>query len=278
MKIQEILDKYQIKIKKHWGQNFLINDHIIDNIIKKSTINPGDGIIEIGPGLGIMTKKLLENNLKVVAIEIDHDLILPLSEKFHHQKNLTIINIDFLEVNLVEIVNKYFNKNQSIHIIANLPYYITTPILFKCFENRQLFNNFIFMMQKEVGERIVSSNNKKLYNNLSVVCQFYSTPKIILEVNCNNFFPKPNVDSVVVNFQLHNKYQFDDDQQFIKFVRKLFLYKRKTLFNNLNQIIKNKTKTEAILKSLNLPLLIRSEQLIVEQFIEIYKIVNKNEI
>lgn len=276
MKIKELLNKYNLHTKKRLGQNFLINDHIITNIFNKSDINDGDGVIEIGPGLGTMTKQLLNYKLKVVIIEIDKDLIIPLQEQFINN-NVEIINEDFLNIDLEVIVEKFFNKDQKIHIVANLPYYITTPILFKCFESKNLFSSFIFMMQKEVGQRIVSGNNKKNYNNLSVICQFYSQPKIILEVNRNNFFPVPNVDSVVVNFQLHNKYQIDDNEQFTQFVRKLFIYKRKTLFNNLNHIVNDKNQTMLILEQLNLNLLIRSEQLSVQDFINLYKII-KNKI
>ncbi|WP_342223909.1 16S rRNA (adenine(1518)-N(6)/adenine(1519)-N(6))-dimethyltransferase RsmA [Spiroplasma endosymbiont of Asaphidion curtum] len=276
MKPQAILLKYNLHPIKKWGQNFLNNEQIVNQITNSFGCENTDGILEIGPGLGIMTASLLKKAQKVVSIEIDKKLIPILNEHFKNETNFKLINDDFLNVNLSLLIKEHFVNIKRIHIVANLPYYLTSPILFKLLDNVQYFTSFTLMMQKEVAQRITSLPNNKAYSNLSVICQYYSKVSILLKISRHNFFPEPNVDSWIVHFALQKNYQVDNEREFNDFVRKLFAMKRKTLLNNLNLITNNKQISESLILKLNLPLTIRSEQLTIEQFINLYHFVKDN--
>ncbi|WP_338981836.1 16S rRNA (adenine(1518)-N(6)/adenine(1519)-N(6))-dimethyltransferase RsmA [Spiroplasma endosymbiont of Eupeodes luniger] len=276
MKPQAVLLKYNLHPMKKWGQNFLNNEQIVNQITNTFRCENTDGILEIGTGLGIMTVSLLKKAQKVVSIEIDKKLIPILNEQFKNEANFKLINNDFLNVNLPLLIKEHFVNIKRIHIVANLPYYLTSPILFKLLDNVEYFTSFTLMMQKEVAQRIISLPDNKAYSNLSVICQYYSKVSIPLKVSRHNFFPEPNVDSWIVHFDLQKKYQVDNEREFNDFVRKLFAMKRKTLLNNLNVITNNKQISESLILKLNLPLTIRSEQLTIEQFINLYHFVKDN--
>lgn len=273
---KKILKKYDLHAVKRFGQNFLVNDNIIDKIIKTGDFKSEDGVIEIGAGFGHLTNKLLNSAQKVVAIEIDKKLVPILETELKEHKNLKIINEDFLSLNLKKLINEQFAINQKIHIIANLPYYITSQIVLKLLENIELFNSFTLMMQKEVAQRFCAKPKTKIYNNLSVMCQFYCDVKIAFDVSPNNFTPIPNVTSSVVYFKVNPKFQLDEPQVFWKFVRSCFLNKRKTLVNNLAVYLNNKEKAIDFINDLSWTLTIRSEELTFSMFYQLFNIINNN--
>ncbi|WP_400254712.1 16S rRNA (adenine(1518)-N(6)/adenine(1519)-N(6))-dimethyltransferase RsmA [Spiroplasma endosymbiont of Cleonymus obscurus] len=271
---KKILKKYDLHAVKKFGQNFLINNNIIDKIVKTSNFKDEDGIVEIGAGIGHLTNKLLSTAQKVVTIEIDKKLIPVLEKELNEYKNLKIINDDFLNLDLKKIINEEFAINQKIHVIANLPYYITSQIVLKLLENIELFDSFTLMMQKEVAQRFCAKPKTKVYNNLSVMCQFYCDVKIIFDVSPNNFTPIPNVTSSVVYFKVNPKFQLDEPQLFWKFVRSCFVNKRKTLVNNLGIYLNSKEKAVNLINDLSWTLTIRSEELTFSIFYQLFTIIN----
>lgn len=272
---KKILKKYDLHVVKKFGQNFLINNNIIDKIVKTSNFKDEDGIVEIGAGIGHLTNKLLSTAQKVVTIEIDKKLIPVLEKELNEYKNLKIINDDFLNLDLKKIINEEFAINQKIHVIANLPYYITSQIVLKLLENIELFDSFTLMMQKEVAQRFCAKPKTKVYNNLSVMCQFYCDVKFFFDVSPNNFTPIPNVTSSVVYFKVNPKFQLDEPQLFWKFVRSCFVNKRKTLVNNLGIYLNSKEKAVNLINDLSWSLTIRSEELTFSMFYQLFTIINK---
>lgn len=272
---KKILKKYDLHVVKKFGQNFLINNNIIDKIVKTSNFKDEDGIVEIGAGIGHLTNKLLSTAQKVVTIEIDKKLIPVLEKELNEYKNLKIINDDFLNLDLKKIINEEFAINQKIHVIANLPYYITSQIVLKLLENIELFDSFTLMMQKEVAQRFCAKPKTKVYNNLSVMCQFYCDVKFFFDVSPNNFTPIPNVTSSVVYFKVNPKFQLYEPQLFWKFVRSCFVNKRKTLVNNLGIYLNSKEKAFNLINDLSWSLTIRSEELTFSMFYQLFTIINK---
>lgn len=247
--------------KKSLGQNFLIDDNIKRKIVESASIDEGSLIIEVGPGSGAITKYLVTFGVPVIAFEIDERLKSELESI--NASNLEVIFKDFLKVNLKEVLSKY--KYKKIHLIANLPYYITTPIITKVMEE-ELVYEMIIMVQKEVGDRFKASPNTKEYNSLSVFLQYYFDISKVTLVSRNSFVPKPNVDSIVLKFVKKDKLlEVNDIELFFKFVRDSFTQKRKNLRNNLKNY--DLEKIEKALKVLNKDLTYRAEQLSIEDFI-----------
>lgn len=247
--------------KKSLGQNFLIDDNIKRKIVESASIDEGSLIIEVGPGSGAITKYLVTFGVPVIAFEIDERLKSELESI--NASNLEVIFKDFLKVNLKEVLSKY--KYKKIHLIANLPYYITTPIITKVMEE-ELVYEMIIMVQKEVGDRFKASPNTKEYNSLSIFLQYYFDISKVTLVSRNSFVPKPNVDSIVVKFVKKDKLlEVNDIELFFKFVRDSFTQKRKNLRNNLKNY--DLEKIEKALKVLNKDLTYRAEQLSIEDFI-----------
>lgn len=211
--------------KKKWGQNFLIDSNTINKIISSIKFTKNDRLIEVGPGKGAITNKLGENAKSLTAVEIDSNLSNSLKKNCN--KNIQIINEDFMKIHLED-----FDANI---IVGNLPYYITTPILFKIFESKLKWERAYFLMQKEVAERIVSQPNKKTYGRLSVMCQIFSTPKILFNVSPNVFRPVPKVDSCFVEFRKNDKYEIIDYMRFKDIIRKIFNKRRKKLKNCIDE-------------------------------------------
>ena len=258
------LNEENFNFKKKFGQNFIVDKNIIHSIINKSNIDKNTLVIEIGPGAGALTTELDKVSGHVIAYEIDKTL-KPILEK-QNLNNTTIIYEDFLKRNIKEDLKQYnYQKN---YVVANLPYYITTPIIIKLIEDKLDIDKIVVMVQKEVGNRFKAKPNTKEYNSLSIFLNYYYTVEKILDVSKNVFIPKPNVDSIVVSLtKRKTKIKVDNEQIFFKLVKDAFKQKRKNLKNNLKNY--NLEKIEEILKKHNLDLTVRAEALPTEIFAEI---------
>ena len=263
-KIKEQLNQTNFNFKKKFGQNFIVDKKVIHSIISKSTIDKDTLVIEIGPGAGSLTTELDKVAGHVLAYEIDVTL-KPILEK-QNLTNTTIIYEDFLKRNIEKDLKKYNYKKA--YVVANLPYYITTPIIIKLIEDKLNIDKIVVMVQKEVGNRFKAKPNTKEYNSLSIFLNYYYTVEKLLAVSKNVFIPKPNVDSIVVSFvKKETKIKVDNEQIFFKLVRNSFKQKRKTLKNNLKDY--NLEIIEEVLKKHNLDLNVRAEALPIEIFAEI---------
>ncbi len=250
------------KTKHSLGQNFLKDITIIDKIVNSVNVNSDDKILEIGPGIGYLTKELKKFNVDLTAFEIDLDTKEYLS-KLEDDKT-KIIYEDFLKINL----NDYFNSTDNIHVIANIPYYITTPIIEHVINSNLNILDMTLMVQKEVANRLTASPCNKEYGYISVYLNYYYDLKKIIDVPRKCFNPIPNVDSAVIQLVRHNKYKIDNEEQFFNFVSDAFKMKRKNLRNNLCNY--NLNKINEVLKKHNMDLTNRAEQLSIDIFIELY--------
>ena len=263
-KMKEELENNNFNFKKKFGQNFIIDKNIINNIVEKSNVDKDTLVIEIGPGAGSLTNILGEKAKNVIAYEIDKSL-KPILEKNIHS-NTEIIYEDFLKRNVFEDIQKY--EYQKLYVIANLPYYITTPIIMKLIEDKINVDKIVVMVQKEVGDRFKAKPNTKDYNSLTIFLNYYFNVSKIMDVSRNVFIPKPNVDSIVVSFTKKDKrLKVKNEQLFFKLVRDSFKQKRKTLKNNLKGY--DLPKIEEVLNKHNLDLSVRAEALSIEIFAEI---------
>lgn len=269
---KEILKKYDLFAQKKYGQNFLIDDFALVKIINSADISKEDLIIEIGPGLGNLTKRLCEKAGQVVAIEIDKNMVKILKEEYNHLTNLTIINEDVMKSNLNEIVSNYKGLG-SVKVVANLPYYITTPIIMKLLESELNIELIEVMVQKEVALRLCATPTGKEYGAITVAVNYYSEPKYIATVPSTSFFPEPNVDSAIVLLKLLKEpiVSVNKDLMF-DIVKKSFSQKRKTLLNSLGNACINEVDKERlanILNELGIDLQIRAERLSLKDFADI---------
>ena len=264
-KIKENLENNNFNLKKKFGQNFIIDENIIDSIINKAEIDKNTLVLEIGPGAGSLTYKLAKNAKNVLCYEIDTTLKEILENNLQEYNNVNIIYEDFLKANINDQIKKY--TFEKLYVVANLPYYITTPILIKLIEDRIAVDKIVVMVQKEVGDRFKAKPNTKDYGSLSVYLNYYFNVKKILDVSRNIFIPKPNVDSIVVEFTKKERKVLRNEQLFFKLVRDSFKQKRKNLRNNLRDY--DLDKIEKILKKYNFDLTIRAEQLDIDIFIDI---------
>ncbi len=251
-KTLEIINKYNFHLKKGFGQNFLVDVNILRKIVDSADILPNTMVIEIGPGIGSLTEQLAKKAKKVIAYEIDRSLIPILAETLQGYDNVKIINEDILKANISEMIKKEFKDDTDIAVVANLPYYITTPILMNLLEQKLPIKRFCVMMQKEVAMRLCGGPNTKEYNALSIALQYYTIPKIVLNVPRNVFIPKPNVDSAVLRLDLRDKraVSVKDEEFFFKVVKSSFRQRRKTIFNNLKQSLKE-INPDMIIEALN---------------------------
>ena len=231
----EILNKYKFVFQKKFGQNFLIDTHVLDKIILAADITKEDFVLEIGPGIGTLTQYLCENAREVVAVEIDKMLIPILEDTLSEYDNVTVINEDVLKLDLNELVRER-NHDKPIKVVANLPYYITTPIIMDLFERRLPLKNITVMVQKEVADRMQAAPGNKDYGALSLAVQYYAKPYIAANVPPNCFMPRPNVGSAVINLTLHREapIQVEDEKLLFRMIRASFNQRRKTLVNGLN--------------------------------------------
>lgn len=266
VKFKKKMEKYNFNLKKMYGQNFIIDENIINNIITNSNIDKETLVIEIGPGAGSLTYKLGCSAKNVLCYEIDTSLKSLLEENLKGLNNVDIIFKDFLEVNVLEDIKKYSFK--KLYVVANLPYYITTPIIIKFISDEVPVDKMVVMVQKEVGDRFKAQPNSKDYNSLSIYLNYYFDIKKVLDVSKNVFMPKPNVDSIVLEFSKKEKlYKLKNNKLFFKLVKDAFTQKRKTLKNNLKGY--DLDIIESVLKEYNLDLSVRAEQLPIEIFVNI---------
>ena len=266
-----ILNKYNITANKSYGQNFLIDEYVVENIVDKAEVNKEDLIIEIGPGLGTLTSLLLEKAGKVICVELDPKMINILNDRFSLYENFELINNDILKVNLKELINNNSNF-KNVKVVANLPYYITTPIIMKLLEDKLNLKSITVMVQKEVAERLAEQPGGKETGTITYSINYYTDPSIILDVSNECFVPSPKVDSAVIQLLVLDKpkIQVIDEALFFKVIKSAFLQKRKTLINSLsNSGIADKNFLENMLNKLDINPKIRAEQLTLEQFGEI---------
>lgn len=265
-----VLQKYNFTFQKKYGQNFLIDSHVLEKIMDAAEIGKDDCVVEIGPGIGTMTQYLAERAGEVVAVEIDKNLIPILTETLADYKNVSIINEDILKVDLNRIVEEK-NGGRPVKIVANLPYYITTPIIMGLFENHVPVKSITVMVQKEVADRMQVGPGTKDYGALSLAVQYYAKPEIVAMVPPNCFIPRPNVASAVIRLTCHEKkpVEVKDEKGMFALIRASFNQRRKTLANSLsnaqNLSLTREQVTEA-LESMQLSPTIRGEALTLEQF------------
>lgn len=284
VRTKAIVNRYFIHAKKNLGQNFLIDLAAIKGIVIAADIHSGDQVIEIGPGIGSLTEQILMAGAKVAAYEVDTDLpeILKneLPAKLDGQvldERFKLIMKDVLKANFKEDIGDFFDFDKPIKIVANLPYYITTPILFDLIKSELDFVSLTLMMQKEVAERLVAHPKTKAYGPLSIAVQTRMQVTFDEDVKSSSFMPRPKVDSAVVTLRpLTKKYDISDYNYFDHLVKISFSQRRKTLNNNLKPIIKDKDEREQIITTLGLDLRVRPEELTIPQFIELAHLVKKH--
>ena len=260
---QDLIKGYNFK--KKFGQNFLKDENILRNIVEKSEVDKDTLVIEIGIGAAYLTYYLSEKAKNVLGYEIDESLKDIISSQLEGKDNVEIVYQDFLKSNPIEDIKKYDYK--KIYVVANLPYYITTPIIIKLIEDKIPVEKIVVMVQKEVGDRFNAKPNSKEYNSLTIFLNYYFDIKKLMDVSRNCFVPKPNVDSAIIEFKRHNKYSLNNEEIFFKLVRNSFKFKRKNLKNNLKEY--NLDKIEEALMKLNKDLTVRAESLTIYDFIYI---------
>lgn len=253
------------KFKKSYGQNFINDHHIVENIVKYTDIEEDSLVIEIGPGSGALTKELSKKSKYVLAYEIDTRLEDILDENLSDYHNINIIFDDFLTRNISEDIKQYDYKN--LYVVANIPYYITTSILVKLIESKLPFKKITVMIQKEVGDRFMAKPKSREYGSITVFLNYYFDVIKLFDVGRNSFVPKPNVDSVVISLIRKPTKHVNNEEVFFQLIRDAFRFKRKNIRNNLKNY--NLSKIEEVLKKYNLDLTVRAEQLPVDIFIDI---------
>ena len=276
---RSIMKRYNIRANKSLGQNFLINNEVVENIISSSEISKEDMVIEIGPGLGTLTKYLLEKAGKVLCIELDTKMIRILQDRFWQYNNFELINADILKVNLNEIIteNKKDGKIKNVKIVANLPYYITTPIIMKLLEEKLDIKSITVMIQKEVADRLIETPGGKNTGAITYTVYYYCESEKIMEVPNSSFIPEPEVTSEVIKLNLRNEPAVDIKNTKVMFmiIKSAFMQRRKTLLNALTntKVFINKEEGTQILKKLNLNENVRAEELAIQDFANITKII-----
>lgn len=267
---QQILKKYGFTFKKSLGQNFLIDQNILHKIVAAAEMNDSSGVLEIGPGIGALTQKLAEQAGKVVAVEIDNRLIPILRELFQEQQHVDIVHGDVLKLDLRELVRDRFADCTSIHVVANLPYYVTTPIIMGLLEQHLPLQNIVVMIQKEVAERMAAVPGGKDYGSLSIAVQYYCKPELVMTVPPTVFIPQPNVDSAVVRLDVRREppVQVHDEAFFFRVVKAAFAHRRKTIYNNLAAFFGKQAKklVADVLEQCGIDPGLRGESLSLEMF------------
>lgn len=275
----EVIKKYEFCFQKKFGQNFLIDGHVLDKIIAGAGVTKDDMVLEIGPGIGTMTQYLAEAAGKVVAVEIDRNLLPILQETLADYDNVKVIHADVLSLNLEKLVQEE-NGGRPIKVVANLPYYITTPIIMALFEQHVPLANVTVMVQKEVAARMKSGPGSKDYGALSLAVQYYAEPYIVANVPCNCFMPRPNVDSAVIRLTRYEELpvQVKDEKMLFKIIRASFNQRRKTLQNGLNnssELNFTKDQIAAAIAEAGFSPSVRGEALTLEQFAKLTDILLK---
>ena len=268
-----VLQKYGFIFQKKFGQNFLIDTHVLEKIIRCAEITKEDFVLEIGPGIGTMTQYLAESAGQVIAVEIDTNLLPILADTLKDYSNVKVINQDILKVDINELVKEY-NNGRPIKVVANLPYYITTPIIMGLFESNVPIDNITVMVQKEVADRMQVGPGSKDYGALSLAVQYYASPYIVANVPPNCFIPRPNVGSAVIRLTRYKEppVQVNDPKLMFKLIRASFNQRRKTLQNGLNnspEISFSKEEIAKAIESLGVSPSVRGEALSLEQFAQL---------
>lgn len=279
-----IMKKYNLDFKKKFGQNFLTSEEILDEVISKANISKDDIILEIGPGIGTLTAKLLETGAEVISVEVDLELVKPLKDRFFMYDNFTIISSDILKVDIYnEMVKILENKgkkldDRKIKVVANIPYYITTPIIFKLLENRNIVSEIYIMVQKEVAERICAKIGTKESSSITYMVSYYTEYLWDIYVDKTKFMPSPKVDSKVIALRFRESPypEVKDEKLYFEIIRTAFLHRRKTFLNSVSASNKiDKNIVSKILEELGIDLRIRAEKItdnmyanIVEKYIE----------
>lgn len=270
---KEIINKYSFAFQKKFGQNFLIDSNVLESIIRGAEITKDDFVLEIGPGIGTMTQYLCEAARQVVAVEIDKMLIPILEDTLSEYDNVEVINQDVLKVDIKSLADEK-NNGKPIKVVANLPYYITTPIIMGLFESGVPIDSITIMVQKEVADRMQTGSGSKDYGALSLAVQYYATVKVILNVSATCFMPRPNVDSAVIKLTRHKEPTVNvaDEKLMFKIIRASFNQRRKTLVNGLKNSPELSFSKEQIVKAIEKigkPETIRGEALTLEEFAEL---------
>lgn len=273
----EILQKYQFKFQKKFGQNFLIDAHVLEKIIAAAGITENDFVLEIGPGIGTMTQYLCEAARAVVAVEIDANLIPILSDTLASYQNVTILNQDILKVDICGLAEEY-NGGRAIKVVANLPYYITTPIIMGLFESHAPIDSITIMVQKEVADRMQVGPGTKDYGALSLAVQYYAEPEIVAFVPPGCFMPQPKVGSAVIRLTRHEKHPVETASEKLLFqiIRASFNQRRKTLANglaNFGAFSLTKEELSACIEELGVPANVRGETLTLAQFAQLSNLI-----
>ena len=277
----EILQKYHFNFQKKFGQNFLIDPHVLEKIVEAAGVTKDDFVLEIGPGIGTMTQYLCENAREVTAVEIDTNLIPILEDTLSAYDNVTVINQDILKLDIAKLAMER-NGGKPIKVVANLPYYITTPIIMGLFESHVPIDSITVMVQKEVADRMQVGPGTKDYGALSLAVQFYAKPQIVANVPPNCFMPRPNVGSAVIRLTRHEEVpvQVDDEKLMFHIIRASFNQRRKTLANGLSnapQVHLSKEEIQECIAELGEPLTIRGEALTLEQFAALSNIIGNRQ-
>ena len=275
----EIIKKYDFVFQKKFGQNFLIDQRVLDKIIAAADIGPDDCVLEIGPGIGTLTRCLAEAAGQVIAVEIDKNLIPILGDVLSEYDNITVINEDILKVDIQALVDEK-NGGRPIKVVANLPYYITTPIIMGLFESNVPIDNITVMVQKEVADRMQVGPGTKDYGALSLAVQYYAEPYIVANVPQNCFIPRPNVGSAVIRLTRHKEkpVTVKNEQHMFRLVRAAFNQRRKTLQNalhNMPELNLSKEQVVVALKEMGLSETIRGEKLTLEEFAKLSDLLTK---
>lgn len=270
-----IMNKYNITANKSLGQNFLVSEEAVDAIVDSAEITKQDLVIEIGPGLGTLTQRLLEKAGKVICIELDQRMVNIITERFALYDNIEIINEDVLKVHLNELINKQKEQNnlQNAKVVANLPYYITTPIIMKLLEDKLDIESITIMIQKEVAQRIIANPGESLSGAITYGIHYYTQPENVIEVSHDAFIPAPEVDSQVIKLKVRKTppVQVESEEKLFKIIKLAFMQRRKTLINALanGNLFSNKQEVEQMLKNIGIDTKIRGEKLTLEQFAKI---------
>ena len=276
-----VLQKYHFNFQKKFGQNFLIDPHVLEKIVEAAGVTKDDFVLEIGPGIGTMTQYLCENAREVTAVEIDTNLIPILEDTLSAYDNVTVINQDILKLDIAKLAMER-NGGKPIKVVANLPYYITTPIIMGLFESHVPIDSITVMVQKEVADRMQVGPGTKDYGALSLAVQFYAKPEIVANVPPNCFMPRPNVGSAVIRLTRHEEVpvQVDDEKLMFHIIRASFNQRRKTLANGLSnapQVHLSKEEIQECIAELGEPLTIRGEALTLEQFAALSNIIGNRQ-
>lgn len=269
----EVLQKYQFNFRKKFGQNFLIDPSVLDRIVSAAEIGKNDCVLEIGPGIGTMTQYLAESAREVIAVEIDKNLIPILEDTLSEYENVSVINDDIMKVDINRIVREQ-NGGNPIKVVANLPYYITTPIILSLFENHVPLDSITVMVQKEVADRMQVGPGTKDYGALSLAVQYYARPEVVANVPPNCFIPRPNVSSAVIRLTRYGEppVRVSDEKKMFALIRASFNQRRKTLANSLGNapgLGLTRQRVTEVLEQMQLSPTIRGEALTLEQFAEL---------